>query len=186
MHAPCHHQKARLSPLHPSPTPTAQKVTAQLPAFLVIHVTHAQQRYIVMSGTACKHPDIRKFDGIRCCLACGEAVFETLASTAIEKNVNAIGCHVYTHLNYKLGQEVRLILLAPGEAADPLWCEIVHVNLEDDPEYDAVSYTWATEYGDADMSKHIDCIRGGYIPITTNCDAVLRQLRRLETCSTLR
>ena len=134
-----------------------------------------------MSGTACKHPDIRKFDGIRCCLACGEAVLETLASNAIEKNVDATGRHVYTHLNYQLGQEVRLILLAPGGAADPLCCEIVHVNLEDDPEYDAVSYTWATEDGNADMSKTIDCFKGGYIPITTNCDAVLRQLRRPGT-----
>ena len=112
-----------------------------------------------MSGTACKHPDIRKFDGIRCCLACGEAVLETLASNAIEKNVDATGRHVYTHLNYQLGQEVRLILLAPGGAADPLCCEIVHVNLEDDPEYDAVSYTWATEDGNADVSKTIDCFK---------------------------
>jgi hypothetical protein len=45
----------------------------------------------------------------------------------------------YTKLNYKLGLEIRLVVLASGTPGDPIRCEIIHVNLEDKPEYDAVS-----------------------------------------------
>jgi hypothetical protein len=86
----------------------------------------------VMSETLCRHPDVRKFDGLRCCLACGEAVFET--STAFEANEpqsTTRTTYKYTNLNYKLGQEIRLVLLYPSGPADDLHCEIIHVNLKD-------------------------------------------------------
>jgi hypothetical protein len=133
-----------------------------------------------MSERSCAHPDIRKFDGIRCCLACGEAVFE---ASSVQPFVeldpeDTTTCYRYNKLNYKLGLEIRLVVLAAGTPGDPLRCDIIHVNLEDEPEYDAVSYTWATEDGDASFSKTIQCVNGGFVPVTANCDAVLRQLRR--------
>jgi hypothetical protein len=133
-----------------------------------------------MSERSCAHPDIRKFDGIRCCLACGEAVFEALFSNSkpLTEVTNVRYRYRYTKLNYKLGREIRLVVLLPGEPADPIRCEIVHVNLDDDPIYDAVSYTWATEDGDASLSQTIQCVRGGFVSVTVNCDAVLRQLRQ--------
>lgn len=134
-----------------------------------------------MASRSCKHPDIRKFDGIRCCLACGEAVLETKFEGALRPQVGSSSAskpYEYTDLNYQLGQEIRLCILLPGEPQDPLCCELVHVNLDDDPVYDAVSYTWANEDGDASLSSTIHCRGEGFLPITVNCDAVLRQLRR--------
>ena len=132
-----------------------------------------------MSDPVCKHPDIRKFDGLRCCLACGETVFEASASISSAKNVDDIGHYKYTKLNYKLGLEIRLVVLLPGHPADPICCEIIHVNLDDHPGYDAVSYTWATESGDASLSKTVRCVNGGVMAVTANCEAALRQVRRL-------
>ncbi|KAF1834473.1 hypothetical protein BDW02DRAFT_498165 [Decorospora gaudefroyi] len=127
----------------------------------------------------CTHRDIRKFDGIRCCLECGETVFEA-ASLSLPSGPNDThnsDHYMYTKLNYKLGQEIRLVVLLPGQPADPIRCDIVHENLEDDPEYDAVSYVWATENGDVSFCKSIQIRHGGSMPITANCDAALRQLR---------
>lgn len=130
-----------------------------------------------MPRVPCAHPDIRKFDGIRCCLACGEAVFEVTTSERLPHTDVQVP-YQYAPLNYKLGQEIRLVVLLPGEPADLLRCEIIHVNLEDDPEYDAISYTWATERGDTSLSGLVYCVHGGSISITANCDAALRQVRQ--------
>jgi hypothetical protein len=68
-------------------------------------------------------------------------------------------------------------VLLPGEQADPIRCEIIHVNLDDDPEYEAVSYMWATADGDASFCRNIHCGNNKFISVTMNCEAVLRQLR---------
>lgn len=132
-----------------------------------------------MSERQCRHPDIRKFAGLRCCLACGKAVFETSTPTEANNSQSTTQTtYKYTNLNYKLGQETRLIVLYPGEPADELHCEIIHVNLDDEPDYEAVSYTWASDDGDASLSRTIYCGNSACIPITTSCDAALRQLRK--------
>jgi hypothetical protein len=133
-----------------------------------------------MSESTCQHPDVRKFDGIRCCLSCGEAVFEALPSTTPVQTNDAAAPYKYTKLNYKLGREIRLVLLLLGIPEDAIRCEIIHVNLDDDPVYDAVSYTWAIGNGDASLCKSMYCRQGGTIKITAKCHAVLLQLRRSE------
>jgi hypothetical protein len=126
----------------------------------------------------CRHPDIRKLSDYRTCLACGETVFERSSST--DSHVAAGGpSHVYHRLNYALGQEIRLINLLPGEPSDPVRCQMLHVNLQDDPAYEAVSYTWATEDGDDSLSKAVYFVDSEQAaPVTENCEAALRQLRK--------
>jgi hypothetical protein len=85
----------------------------------------------------------------------------------------------YRRLNYELGKEIRVMILRPGEFEDPLCVDIAHVNLLDDPIYEALSYTWATEDGDASLSSEIYCA-DRQIAITQNCAAALRRLRRPE------
>jgi hypothetical protein len=131
-----------------------------------------------MSARQCHHPDIRKFDGMRCCLACGEAVFETTKTEAYSAEPWNPTPYAYTPLNYKLGLEIRLLVVQPGEPSDQLRCDIIHVNLEDEPDYEAVSYTWASDDGDATLSRSIYCDVDKYISVTINCDKALRQLRR--------
>lgn len=132
---------------------------------------------------ACPHPDIRRFDGVRCCLACGEALFDTFASSETAQLAGEQGIldhhhYRYRDLNTALGQEIRLAILLPARESDPIGCEIIHVNLEDDPDYEAVSYTWAAEGGGTQKSYGLSCGNGSSINITPNCEAVLRQLRR--------
>jgi hypothetical protein len=132
-----------------------------------------------MSERQCHHPDIRKFDGVRCCLACGEAVFATVDPNTIGgSSSSSPSRYEYTSLNYKLGQEIRLLVVKPGQPSDQLQCDVIHVNLEDQPDYEAVSYTWASDNGDATLSRSIYCSDNKYIPVTVNCDKALRQLRK--------
>ena len=129
-------------------------------------------------SSKCRHLDIRKFDGLRSCLACGEAVFENALSDSEPTTADAEHSpYQYTKLNYVLGQEIRLLVILPGESHDLIRCEIVVVNLEDDPSYEALSYTWATETGDASFSETIYCGKGT-IKITRNCNAAIRRFRK--------
>ncbi|KAH6878208.1 heterokaryon incompatibility protein-domain-containing protein [Alternaria rosae] len=131
-----------------------------------------------MTGAPCKHSDIKDFDAIRCCLSCGEVISASSLAAYVHTS-EATALYKYKNLDHKLGRELRLVLLLPGNSEDALWCEIIHVDMDHDPEYDAVSYTWATEDGDSRLTKAIFCIQGGSVPITMNCDAVLRHLRQL-------
>jgi hypothetical protein len=126
---------------------------------------------------ACRHPDIQKFDGFRCCLSCGEAIFDDIPQEQQIVADQDMSKYQYRPLNYGLGQEIRLVVLHPGKEPDEITCDIVHVNLLDDPVYEAVSYTWATANGDASMVGHISC-RGRTIPVTDNCKSLLTCLRR--------
>jgi len=126
----------------------------------------------------CSHPDIRQFDGVRCCLACGEAVFEAAALVADEGIDQTLRNYDYVDLNPALGLQIRLVVVQPGQHLEPIVCEILHANLEDTPEYEAVSYTWATEGGDVQKSRRIRCLDGSFIDVTINCEAALRNLRK--------
>jgi hypothetical protein len=126
--------------------------------------------------TACRHPDIRKFDGICCCLACGATNFEDGFSPEIDQAGATNLPYTYKRLNYELGQEIRLLTILPGSETDSIACTIKHVNLLDNPTYEALSYTWATENGDSSLSENIVC-QGSMLAITKNCEAAIRSLR---------
>jgi hypothetical protein len=131
---------------------------------------------------ACRHPDIRVFDGLRCCLACGEAIFENRQPRLEPAQPSSGEFTDYQHdpLHIGLGQEIRLVVLFPGKSSDPIRCEIVHVLLGG-TEFDAVSYTWATETGDDSKSKVIQIGYEQSMHVTVNCEHALRQLRDRHT-----
>lgn len=128
----------------------------------------------------CRHPDVQKFDTLRCCLSCGEVLFENVDDAPQGTNPinddNSVSTYQYKRLNYELGQEVRLLVLYPGTQLEDLKCNIMHVNLLDKIPFEAVSYTWATSEGDKGLSRYVTC-RGKRIAITKNCETVLRRLR---------
>jgi hypothetical protein len=130
----------------------------------------------------CRHPDIRVFDGLRCCLACGEAIFENRQPRLEPAQPSSEILADYKHdpLHIGLGQEIRLVVLLPGPSPDPIRCEIVHVLLGG-TEFDAVSYTWATETGDDSKSEVIQIGHGHSMHVTVNCEYALRQLRDQHT-----
>jgi hypothetical protein len=136
-----------------------------------------------MSSKPCRHHDIQVFDGLRCCLACGEAVFNQAPSTRSQPHLQASGQYSYNRLNYELGQEIRLLVLHPEQDNElhvgaELQCDITHANLMDRPVYEALSYTWASQDGDDSLSGRIVCrSTGDTIAITKTCEAALRCLR---------
>jgi hypothetical protein len=128
---------------------------------------------------SCRHHDIQVFNDFRCCLACGETVFNQLSKEDRKNECETSIWYRYRRLNYELGQEVRLLILYPAEDGENLTSDIVHVNLADKPVYEALSYTWSTQEGDSSMSQSIrNRETGEMIAITKNCDAALRCLRR--------
>jgi hypothetical protein len=127
----------------------------------------------------CRHSDVRDFDGLRCCLSCGLAVIKSEPTQTEEPPAGSF----YKHqpLNHTFGQEVRLVELLPGEFDDELRCNIIHVNLaaREEHDYEAISYTWATEDGDASLSRMIKCgLHRLNLPISENCASALRRVRR--------
>lgn len=84
----------------------------------------------------------------------------------------------YRPLNQGEMLELRILVLEPGDFDDPLYGSLKHVNLQQYPLYDAVSYTWANQAGeDAPSSKIFFKREGSHIAITVNCAAALRRLR---------
>jgi hypothetical protein len=126
---------------------------------------------------ACSHPDIQKFDELRCCLSCGEVILEDIVDIEQDVHKSSSSVYQYKSLNYELGQEIRLVVLYPGRELDDITCNIIHVNLLDKPAFEAVSYTWATISGDISLSGNV-CCGGKRIAITLNCESMLRCLRR--------
>ncbi|CAI6335625.1 unnamed protein product [Periconia digitata] len=156
--------------------------TTTLQPFLPRYYTRKYRFEMSDSETQCKHLDVRTFDSVRCCLACGAAVIDPPPADPSEFSIEPFDItapkqYEYKDLNFELGQEVRLVVLKPGSSSEPIRCEIIHVNLESDPDFEAVSYTWATERGDDKKSEIIHCPGGTVIPVTVNCAAALRQLR---------
>jgi len=76
---------------------------------------------------------------------------------------------------------IRLLRLSSGEPGSPLHGTLELANLNDTPQYHALSYTWADDRGDASLREQI-FIGQEWIafPITPNCSAALRNLRKAD------
>lgn len=87
----------------------------------------------------------------------------------------------YTPLDLIHGRRIRVLVLKPGKPGDPLCCELEHVNLQQGPIYEALSYTWADETGDDSICRSIQCGKDNQLlGITKNCEAALLRLRRQD------
>lgn len=68
--------------------------------------------------------------------------------------------------------EIRLLVLQPGDRESPIEFSLVHASLEDNPIYEAISYAW----GDP-LVAHTVFSGGRAIKITTSLFTALRHLR---------
>lgn len=74
--------------------------------------------------------------------------------------------------------KIRLLVIQPGTFDDCICGDLVEVNLSLGPTFDALSYTWADEKGDATRSGKIYGVPDfSVIEITKNCDMAIRRLR---------
>ena len=89
------------------------------------------------------------------------------------------GSYQYLPLDLDHGRQIRILVLKAGGLKDELRCELDYANLQHDPIYEAVSYTWADEKGDDSLCRTILWGSSGHsIAITKNCEAALRRLRK--------
>ncbi|KAI2628486.1 heterokaryon incompatibility protein-domain-containing protein [Hypoxylon sp. NC1633] len=68
--------------------------------------------------------------------------------------------------------EFRVLKLQPGKGLDPLYCELLHVSLDEHPPYDALSYCWGSP--DPTVAVHCD---GLALAVATNLGEALRAFR---------
>lgn len=85
--------------------------------------------------------------------------------------------HVFQHLPLTRSNDIRLMQLLPGDPDQPLRCKIIHVSLDQNPSYEAVSYVWGQGAPTSD-SPSLAVEHGlGQLKVTENCYRVLRPLR---------
>lgn len=121
----------------------------------------------------CRHPDVRSFGDVRCCLSCGEPVIDAPEETHDNSKPSR---YRYKRLDYEFGQEIRLIQVLPGEWSDDIECQHIHVDLTSAPASEAVSYTWADLSGDVSLCRSARCSEQEIL-VTLNCESVLRRIR---------
>lgn len=131
---------------------------------------------IIMAPSTYRHQDVREFDDIRSCLACGKTWFPSQST----QQPSSVASPPYSYSDLRCletGQTIRLVVIEPGEESDPLRCTLDHSDLRR-ANYHAVSYTWATEDAD-DTKSHAIYVDGELLYVTENCAAALHRLRRL-------
>lgn len=73
---------------------------------------------------------------------------------------------------------IRILILSPGVEDDPLHGTLELLALKSDNDFEAVSYTWATEDGNVALSQPLFLGPAwDILPITNNCRNALRRLR---------
>lgn len=91
----------------------------------------------------------------------------------------------YHYERLKDTDSIRLLRLLPAESSrEDISISLANARLDQAPDYEALSYTWATADGDASLSCSITC-DGHRIVVTKNCEAALRYLRGTGTERTL-
>ncbi|KAF8858835.1 hypothetical protein BDZ45DRAFT_689829 [Acephala macrosclerotiorum] len=84
----------------------------------------------------------------------------------------------YKYAPLKHPDSIRLLLLAPGEMESPIQIFLAEFRLQENPPYEALSYTWATEDGDCSLSSQIRC-GDARLWITKNCELLFDIFGRL-------
>ncbi|KAH7067128.1 heterokaryon incompatibility protein-domain-containing protein [Paraphoma chrysanthemicola] len=75
---------------------------------------------------------------------------------------------------------IRLLDLHPGREADSISCSLRHCDLDDDPDYEAISYVW----GEPVFSVDIEC-DGQAVYITPGLQQVLKRVRLVDAKRTI-
>jgi hypothetical protein len=150
--------------------------------------------------SGCKHRDQFQLKDLEilCCNGCGLVLKPTVLSRDPYSEIHARGesavswgkdlnfdikSGIYVHARFPVdrGYLVRVLRLNPGSFTDFLSGDFDVVDLATRPVYDAVSYTWANKDADDERAEAIYIGPSNEaLPITRNCAAALRRLRRYD------
>ncbi|KAK7445548.1 hypothetical protein CaCOL14_002128 [Colletotrichum acutatum] len=125
---------------------------------------------------SCRRLDVFTSGGISSCLSCGsiQLDLETPPSPPETQDENITDTAVYRPLESQT--DIRLLTLEPGEFADPIRCTLALSSTASMIEYDAISYTWASENGAMAWTQPIT-LDGRAFLVTANCETALRRVR---------
>ncbi|KAF9891666.1 hypothetical protein FE257_003678 [Aspergillus nanangensis] len=115
---------------------------------------------------SCSMPRIYSYNSMTTCLNCycydaDAAVLDTPYST-------------FNRITQKT--ELRLLLIKGASFDEDVYCRLIPTEIARLPAYEAISYTWAEESGDA---RKVDTIyiNGRPFTVTTNCKTALKRVR---------
>ncbi|KAJ0310953.1 hypothetical protein COL5a_008852 [Colletotrichum fioriniae] len=124
---------------------------------------------------SCRRLDVFTSDGISSCLSCGSVQLDletpSPPKTDDEKTTDSA---IYKPLESQT--DIRLLTLEPGEFADPIRCTLALSSTASMVDYDAISYTWASEDGAMAWTQPIT-LDGRVFLVTANCETALRRVR---------
>jgi hypothetical protein len=115
---------------------------------------------------SCNLPTVYHFDGITICLNC--------CSIDADPATHDKARGIFNRIRQRT--ELRLLMVKGGKLDDDVHCQLVPCEIKKLPEYEAISYTWADESGDASKTKPI-YLNGSPFRVTVNCEAALKQVR---------
>ncbi|KAK8112591.1 HET-domain-containing protein [Apiospora sp. TS-2023a] len=134
---------------------------------------------------SCPQLDLAQTGKNRFCLTCGsveklypqDSASPVLTQTpSSSPNYTSGQAPLHHHPPIHQKSETRVLKLEPGKFEDPICGTLFVVNLSSDIVYEALSYTWADESGDATPRETIQ-LDGCPFLITRNCENALRRLR---------
>ena len=82
--------------------------------------------------------------------------------------------YVYDKLD-RTRRQIRISLIHPGAFEDPIKCSLRTVSLDDDPQYETLSYAWG-----APVFDHTVLVDGAALNVTKNLHHALQYLRRQQ------
>lgn len=135
---------------------------------------------------SCRRLDLARAGENNVCLSCGSVeelcpqddAYPSLTQTpSPTRSCTAGEAPLHHHLPIRQNSETRILVLEPGRFEDPICGRLLVVNLPSEHTYEALSYTWADESGDATPRRIIQLGRRPFL-ITMNCENALRRLRR--------
>ena len=86
----------------------------------------------------------------------------------------------YNYVPLQYADSIRLLTLFPGEMESAIEISLTEARFQDNPIYEAVSYTWATEDGDSSLRSQIRCDEER-VWVTKNCELALKYLRKADS-----
>ncbi|KAK4119254.1 HET-domain-containing protein, partial [Parathielavia appendiculata] len=122
----------------------------------------------------CNFLELHSSGGIRRCLTCYSADVDPAAHGEATRWFKPI----------RQKTELRLLSVKAGNFGDVVHCWLIPCKLENRPTYEAISYTWADEFGDATKSREI-YLNNSPLRVTVNCEAALRRVRLPERARTI-
>jgi hypothetical protein len=108
-----------------------------------------------------------------------ETFWNTKEQKTHNEKISEMTSIVYVPLSTE-EKQIRTLILCSGKINDPIRCALRIVSLEEQPAYEALSYTWGDAYSTAPIE-----VDGARFDATVNLERALRHLRKTDGDLTL-